>query len=182
MNLLDFMFKAFYRICDILRYLLRKPFIGKLGKGSYLKPGVKIVGNPYRIKIGNNFKIWHRSFLSVSNGFILIGNNGLLGVNSYINATEGFVKIGNNVAIAPYCKIFTYSHHYGENKLITECHKTGNVVIENNVLVGANVVILPNVVIHEGAIVAASSVVLNDVPANTIVGGIPAKTIKIRNS
>lgn len=63
----------------------------RLGKGFILN------GNPKRIKIGKNYKIWHRCTLAVGNGNIIFGNNGLLGVNSYINASKGNVNIGNNV-------------------------------------------------------------------------------------
>jgi acetyltransferase-like isoleucine patch superfamily enzyme len=46
------------------------------------------------------------------------------------------------------------------------------------VWIGANSTILPGVTIGENAIVAAGSVVTKDVPANTIVAGVPLKVIK----
>jgi len=152
----------------------------KIGKGSFIYKGLYVDGNPKRISIGTDFKIWHRCTLAVGKGKIEIGDNGLLGVNSYINASEGNVIIGNNVAIAPFCQIYSYSHHYYSEKLITESFKVQNVIIKDNVLIGANVVILPGVTIHEGAIIAASSVVNKDVLANNIVGGNPIKIIKER--
>ena len=57
LNFLDLLIKVKYRLRDILFHYLRKPFIGGLGKGSYIKRGVKLLGNPYRIKIGKKFKI-----------------------------------------------------------------------------------------------------------------------------
>ena len=48
--------------------------------------------------------------------------------------------------------------------------------------VGANATILKGVIIGEGAIVAAGSLVINDVPSYAIVGGVPAKVIKYRFS
>jgi acetyltransferase-like isoleucine patch superfamily enzyme len=50
--------------------------------------------------------------------------------------------------------------------------------IKRNVWIGAGATILPGVTIGENAIVAAGAVVSRDVPANTIVGGIPAKILK----
>lgn len=52
------------------------------------------------------------------------------------------------------------------------------VIIEDNVLVGANAVILEGVHVGENAVIAAGSIVTEDVPANTVVAGAPAKPIK----
>jgi acetyltransferase-like isoleucine patch superfamily enzyme len=51
--------------------------------------------------------------------------------------------------------------------------------IGKKVWLGANVTILQGVTIGENAIVAAGAVVTKDVPANAIVGGVPAKVIKM---
>jgi len=52
------------------------------------------------------------------------------------------------------------------------------VVIEDGVLVGANAVVVEGVRVGANAVVAAGSVVLDDVPANTVVAGVPARVIK----
>ena len=53
--------------------------------------------------------------------------------------------------------------------------------IGNDVVVGANSVVLGEISIGDGAVIAAGSVVVNDVPENAIVAGNPAKIIKYRN-
>ena len=58
----------------------------------------------------------------------------------------------------------------------TDCGK--NIHIGKNVWIGANATILPGVTIGDGAVVAAGAVVSRDVPARTVVGGVPAKEIK----
>ena len=55
---------------------------------------------------------------------------------------------------------------------------TKPIVIGNDVWIGANAVILPGVTIGNHSVVAAGAVVTKDVPANTMVGGVPAKFIK----
>lgn len=51
--------------------------------------------------------------------------------------------------------------------------------IGKNVWIGANAIVLPGVTIGDGAVIAAGAIVTKDVPANTIVGGVPAKKIGI---
>ncbi|MDR2406844.1 MAG: sugar O-acetyltransferase, partial [Bacteroidales bacterium] len=55
----------------------------------------------------------------------------------------------------------------------------GSVVIEDNVWIGDKVTILPGVHIGYGSIIGANAVVTKDVPANCVVGGNPAKIIKV---
>ena len=65
--------------------------------------------------------------------------------------------------------------------IFTSGHQHKKVTIENDVWIGANCLILPGVTIGEGAVVAGGSVVTKDVPAYAIVGGTPAKIIRMRD-
>lgn len=60
--------------------------------------------------------------------------------------------------------------------------ETGNysIIIGNDVWIGANVSLMDGITIGDGAIIAANALVNNDVPPYTIVGGVPAKSIKKR--
>ena len=55
------------------------------------------------------------------------------------------------------------------------------VIVEDNVLVGANAVVIEGCRIGENAVVAAGAVVVNDVPANAVVAGCPARIIKYKD-
>lgn len=55
------------------------------------------------------------------------------------------------------------------------------VVIEDDVLIGANAVVLEGVRVGKGAVVAAGAIVIEDVPENAVVAGIPAKVIKMKD-
>ncbi|MEN9567707.1 MAG: hypothetical protein RLZZ69_2903 [Cyanobacteriota bacterium] len=56
----------------------------------------------------------------------------------------------------------------------------GDTLVGNDVWIGYESIIMPGVTIGDGAIIAAKSVVVNDVPPYSIVGGNPAKIIKLR--
>ena len=55
------------------------------------------------------------------------------------------------------------------------------VIIEDNVLVGANAVVVEGVHVGKNAVVAAGAVVLEDVPDNAVVAGMPARVIKMKD-
>ena len=56
----------------------------------------------------------------------------------------------------------------------------GDIVIGNDVWIGYEAVVMAGVTIGDGAVIGTRAVVTKDVPAYTIVGGIPAKTIRKR--
>lgn len=87
------------------------------------------------------------------------------------------VRIGDNCLIGPNVGIYTAGH----NIIPVDRHKTGYakpISIGNNVWIGGHSVILGGVTIGDNSIIAAGSVVLKDIPANTIYGGNPAKKLK----
>lgn len=104
-----------------------------------------------------------------------------IGKNVFINHCCSFLDMGgitleDNVLIGPKVNLITENHPQdpaNRRALITK-----PIVIKRNAWVGAGATILPGVTIGENAIVAAGAVVSKDVPANSIVGGIPAKIIK----
>ena len=77
-----------------------------------------------------------------------------------------------------------FSEEWGlEKKNVTESwDNKGDITIGNDVWIGYEAVILAGVVIGDGAIIGTRAVVTKDVPPYTVVGGIPAKTIKKRFS
>ncbi|HEY3419137.1 MAG TPA: acyltransferase [Methanomassiliicoccales archaeon] len=87
------------------------------------------------------------------------------------------ISIGNNVNIGDYLKIFTMEHDIDDPEFGAT---RGPVNIEDWVYIGAGVTILAGVTVQEGAVVATGAVVTKDVPAWTMVGGVPAKFIKDR--
>lgn len=116
---------------------------------------------------------------------------GELNVVSFNNTS--CLTIGNFVSIAQKTTFLLDVEHttssistypYGAKVLKTgdEATSKGDIIIEDDVWIGYGSTILSGVHINQGAVVAAGSVVTNDVPAYAIVGGIPARVIKYRFS
>ncbi len=82
------------------------------------------------------------------------------------------ISIGRNTIIGYNTTIL--AHEY----LIKE-YRLGDVVIGDEVMIGANTTILPGVTIGDGAIVSAGTLVHRDVPAGAFVGGNPMQVIKL---
>lgn len=109
------------------------------------------------------------------------GKNTRIGKNVFINFDCTFLDLGginieDNVLIAPKVSLLSEGHPASpENRhsLIAR-----PIHIQRNAWIGANATILQGVTIGENAIVAAGSVVSSDVPANSVVGGIPARHLK----
>jgi acetyltransferase-like isoleucine patch superfamily enzyme len=79
--------------------------------------------------------------------------------------------------IASHTIITSLTHDYNV-KIYRETLIKKKVKICNNVWIGAGAIILPGITINEGAVIGAGSVVTKDVPANTIVAGVPARILK----
>lgn len=62
----------------------------------------------------------------------------------------------------------------------TEALCKGPIVVKDDVWIGTNALILSGVTIGQGSVIAAGAVVVSDVPPYSIVGGVPAKVIKMR--
>lgn len=116
------------------------------------------------------------------------GRNVSLGENSHINqycciwaSRNAKIILGDNLLMGPGTKIFSSNHGTKSDQLLNQQEwSEKDVVIGNDVWLGANVVVVPGVKIGNGAIVAAGAVVIKDIEPYTVVGGVPAKTIRKR--
>lgn len=109
------------------------------------------------------------------------GLNTHLGKGVFINSgcrfqDQGGIFIGDRALIGHNCVIATLNHDMDPAKRANLIPSP--VHIGSDAWLGANVTVLPGVSIGDGAVVAAGAVVTKDVPARTVVGGVPAKVIK----
>jgi acetyltransferase-like isoleucine patch superfamily enzyme len=181
-----------------LPFLVRGFFF--LGYDSILKGREKIIFNSsatigsrvkissigsQRFEFGKNFSIRDFSIIDSfgsikkESGLLKIGNN--VGISEYCYfGIRGNLIVGDDVIIGPGVKIFTENHSIDLNhlpfRLQDEMRK--EVIIGNNVWIGASSVILPGVNIGDNVVIAAGAVVNKNVPPNSLYGGVPAKLIK----
>ncbi len=98
-------------------------------------------------------------------------------INSGVMFTDlGVITLADNVLVGPNATIISVNHPLDPQKRHEVEMKP--VLIDENAWLGANATILPGVTVGQNAVVAAGAVVTKDVPANTVVAGVPAKIIK----
>ncbi len=128
----------------------------------------------YGLTIGNNSCI--RKYCFFESNRVIIGNNTF--INSfcqfYTGAGENKIVVGDNVQLGGGVVVLCTNHHIGPSNMRAGAPNYKDVMVEDGVWIGASCTILPGVVIHEGAVIAAGSVVINDVDSNCLYAGVPA--------
>jgi len=109
------------------------------------------------------------------------GHNIRIGKNVFVNHActfmdRGGITLEDGVAIGPKVNLITTNHPLEPSQRRSTYSKP--ILIRKMAWIGANATIMPGVTIGENAIVAAGAVVTKDVPANTIVAGVPARAVK----
>lgn len=156
----------------------------------YPKAGIYTPSIGIGVRLGLHCQVGENSHL---------GDGVLLGDFSYINAGT---RVGEGTSFGKFCSVSyncqigmpdhpvgymsshpaTFGGYPRFNYFQVGFNGESAPKIGNDVWIGGNVVILRGVTIHDGAIVAAGAVVTKDVPAYSVVGGVPAKIIKYRFS
>ena len=136
------------------------------------------VGKFFR-KCGKNFQIG-RNFRILHPQNIEVGNDVYIAQDSWINA-KGGIRLGDSVVIGPRCGLITTFHKKIEGR--GYAHKIGAgecapIKIDNGTWLAINAVVRHNITIGKYCVIAANAVVTKNVPDNTTVGGVPAKTLK----
>jgi acetyltransferase-like isoleucine patch superfamily enzyme len=150
-----------------------------------------VIKGPQYIEVGQNFSSRSRLRIEAWDQYrgeqfkpvIKIGDNVNINFDCHIGAINK-IEIGNNVLIGS--RVLIIDHNHGEANISSimvppierPLFSKGSVVIEDNVWIGEGVCILPNVRVGMNSIIGANSVVTMDIPANCIVGGVPAKILK----
>jgi len=194
-----------------LRGLWEKLFMGEssgwvlVGKqvsiryAAYLQAGKELIIEDYaeinarstqKIILGNRVTIGKYAIIRPGNLYggepgegLVVGDHSNIGPYCYIGCS-GHISIGNNVMISPRVSIYAENHVFDntDTPIKSQGVKKENVVIEDDCWIASNSILLAGVTIGKGSVVAAGSVVTQDVPPYSVVAGVPARVIKNRRT
>ncbi|MBB4806602.1 virginiamycin A acetyltransferase [Chryseobacterium defluvii] len=149
---------------------------------SFVYGDVKIGDHCYipEVKLGGTIEIGRYTSINGPNTHAQAVINGIR-IGSFCSIASGVIFQEN---LHDYEKLTTYfirQRVFGE-ALRIDSYSKGDIVVGNDVWIGAQSIILSGVSVGDGAVIATNSVVTKDVPPYAIVGGSPANVIKYRFS
>lgn len=167
----------------VLRGFYFRALLKKTGNKLMFGTGVEITGFK-NIEMGSRIAIAKNSSIYAhNNGKVIIGDNLGMNTNACIGAADGgCIIIGDNVMIAQNVVLRACDHSFKDPDIAMcdQGYNTGTIKIGDDCWIAANAVITRNVIIGAHSIVAAGAVVTSDIEPYSVVGGVPAKLIRMR--
>jgi acetyltransferase-like isoleucine patch superfamily enzyme len=150
----------------------------------FICPHVKLeIGRNATLHIGRWAWIGHGTKLRVHEGEVSIGAKTVMGQECTISAFQ-HVSIGRECIVADRVMLIDFDH--GVTEVERPIRQQGiykrDVRVGHNVWIGYGACILRGVTVGENSVVGTSAVVPKDVPANAVVGGVPARVIRMREA
>jgi acetyltransferase-like isoleucine patch superfamily enzyme len=134
-----------------------------------------------RMVIGADVKIDRGVRILASNdATVAIGKGARIGLYSVFNGGDS-ITVGEKCLISGHVYLQTSMHRHKKGSFIqSQGYDHAPVNLGDDVWLGAHVVILPGITMGQGSIAGSNSVVTKDVAMDTIVAGVPAKVIRLR--
>ena len=172
----------------LIAQLLRRKYLSSYGRRlkvdglAFIPRNVVLqIGRNGRIELGRWSWLGHGTKIRCHEGVVSIGAKTVLGQECTISAYQ-HVSIGRECVIADRVMLIDFDH--GVVEVERPIRHQGiykrDVRVGHNVWIGYGACFLRGVTVGDNAIVGTSSVVTRDVPANAVVGGIPARLIRMR--
>lgn len=134
---------------------LLKEILGQTSENCHIEPNFWC-DYGWNIKVGNNFYANHN--LTVLDA--------------------GGVTFGDNVFIGPDCGFYTSGHPLDAERRNAGLEYAYPITVGNNVWIGGGVRVVPGVSIGDNSVIGAGSVVVKDIPANSVAAGNPCRVIR----
>jgi acetyltransferase-like isoleucine patch superfamily enzyme len=169
-----------------VRLLLRKAWMRgrlKLDGLAFIGPRVVLQVKPHaRIELGRWSWLGHGTKIRCHEGVVSIGAKTVLGQECTISAYR-HVSIGRECVVADRVMLIDFDHGMVdvERPIRLQGIYMRDVNVGNNVWIGYGACILRGVTVGDNAVIGTNSVVTSDVPANAVVGGVPARVIRMRD-
>lgn len=165
-----------------LRLRVQTILFGLRNPSTRMERGVLLKGRLGNLSFGRNvviqaFSVIHAGGHRWCNGAgrVVIGDDAIVSPHCVIyGAGECGVRIGRRFDCGPFVGIYASRSSFPA----LGGHEFAPVVIGDDVIIFSHATISPGVTIGDGAVVAAGSVVIDDVPPATLVGGVPARVIR----
>ena len=157
---------------------LLAPLYQHRGRGSKIYRSVRMDTPPYRhFSLGQKSVIESYSCINNAVGDVVIGDHTRIGLH---NTIIGPVTIGSHVNLAQGITVTALNHNFEapERRIDEQGVSTQQVIIGDDIWIGANAVVRPGVTVGNHCVIAAGAVVTKDVPPHSLVAGVPAKIIK----
>ncbi len=177
-----------FRYARLLAGLVRRRYLTSYGRRlradgmAFVAPDVELeIGSKGRVELGRWSWVGHGTKIRCHEGLVSIGAKTVLGQECTISAFQQ-VSIGRECVIADRVMMIDFDH--GVVDVDRPIRKQGiykrNVNVGHNVWIGYGACILRGVTVGDNAIIGTNAVVTTDVPANAVVGGVPARVIRMR--
>ena len=173
----------------LLAGLVRRRWLTRYGR-RLRTDGIAFIASDVTIQIGEHGNVdlgrwsWlgHGTKIRCHEGSVSIGAKTVMGQECTISAYQ-HVSIGRECVIADRVMLIDFDH--GMVEVERPIRQQGiykrDVRVGNNVWIGYGACILRGVTVGDNAVIGTNAVVTDDVPANAIVGGVPARTIRMRD-
>jgi acetyltransferase-like isoleucine patch superfamily enzyme len=172
----------------LIALLLRRKYLSTYGRRlkldglAFMPRNVVLqIGPRGRIELGRWSWLGHGTKIRCHEGVVSVGAKTVLGQDCTISAYQ-HVSIGRECVIADRVMLIDFDH--GTVEVDRPIRLQGiykrDVRVGNNVWIGYGACILRGVTVGDNAVIGTNSVVTKDVPANAVVGGVPARVLRMR--